>query len=105
MSGTISGVFLPPITPFLDGAVDLASYERILERALARGVSGIVPLGTTGEASALEEHEAEMIVERTLVRKRSTTSAARIEPTTRCSSTLWMDALMNSDRSRTTRRS
>jgi 4-hydroxy-tetrahydrodipicolinate synthase len=66
MSGTISGVFLPTITPFLDGAVDLPSYERILERALARGVRGIVPLGTTGEASALEEDEQAMIVERTL---------------------------------------
>ena len=66
MSGTISGVFLPPITPFLDGAVDLPSYERILERALARGVRGIVALGTTGEASALEEDEQAMIVERTL---------------------------------------
>jgi 4-hydroxy-tetrahydrodipicolinate synthase len=66
MGATISGVFLPVITPFLDGAVDLASYERIVERALARGVSGIVPLGTTGEASALEEDEQAMIIERTL---------------------------------------
>jgi 4-hydroxy-tetrahydrodipicolinate synthase len=66
MSGTISGVFVPVITPFLDGAVDLASYERILERALARGVRGILPLATTGEASALEEEEAETILERTL---------------------------------------
>ena len=66
MSAAISGVFLPVITPFLDGAVDLQSYERILERALARGVRGILPLATTGEASALEEDEAEMILERTL---------------------------------------
>ncbi len=66
MSAAISGVFLPPVTPFLDGAVDLASYERIIERALARGVSGIVPLGTTGESTALEEDEVAMIVERTL---------------------------------------
>jgi 4-hydroxy-tetrahydrodipicolinate synthase len=62
----ISGVFLPAITPFLDGAVDLASYERLLEHALARGVTGIVPLGTTGESSALEDDETDMIVERTV---------------------------------------
>ena len=46
---------------------------------------------------------AAMIVERRLARKSSTTSAARIEPTTRCSSTLWIEASMNSDWSRTTR--
>ena len=40
---------------------------------------------------------AAMIVERRLPRKSSTTSAARIEPTTRCSSTLSIDASMNSD--------
>ena len=46
---------------------------------------------------------AAMIVERRLVRKSSTTSAARIEPTMRCSSTLWIDASMKSDASRTMR--
>ncbi len=48
---------------------------------------------------------AEIIVERRFVRKSSTTSAARIDPTIRCSSTLWIDASMNSERSRTTRTS
>ena len=46
---------------------------------------------------------AAMIVERTLVRNSSTTMAARIEPTIRCSSTLWIDASMKSEASRTTR--
>ena len=46
---------------------------------------------------------AAMIVERRLPRNSSTTSAARIEPTIRCSSTLWIDASMNSDVSRTMR--
>ena len=46
---------------------------------------------------------AAMMVERRLARNTSTTSAARIEPTIRCSSTLRIDALMNSDRSWTTR--
>ena len=46
---------------------------------------------------------AAMIVERTLVRKSSTTIAARIEPTIRCSSTLWIDASMKSEASRTMR--
>ena len=40
---------------------------------------------------------AAMIVERRLSRNSSTTSAARIEPTIRCSSTVWIAASMNSD--------
>ena len=46
---------------------------------------------------------AAMMVERQFHRNTSTTAAARIDPKTRCSSTLSIDALMNSDRSRTTR--
>ena len=48
---------------------------------------------------------AAMIVERRFLRNTSTTSAARIEPTTRCSSTLRIDASMNSEVSRTMRTS
>jgi hypothetical protein len=48
---------------------------------------------------------AAMNVERRFHRNNSTTSAARIEPMTRCSSTLLIDASMNSDMSRTTRTS
>ena len=45
---------------------------------------------------------AAMSVERQFHRNTSTTAAARIDPTIRCSSTLLIDALMNSDMSRTT---
>ena len=45
---------------------------------------------------------AAMSVERQFQRNTSTTSAARIEPTTRCSSTVSIDARMKSERSRTT---
>src|SRR5215204_5944608 len=48
---------------------------------------------------------AAMKVERQFHRNTRTTAAARIEPTIRCSSTLLIDALMNSDMSRTTRMS
>jgi 4-hydroxy-tetrahydrodipicolinate synthase len=62
----ISGVWLPIITPFADGAVDLASYERLLEHYLHKGVRGIFPLGTTGESPTIEDHEMETIVDRTV---------------------------------------
>jgi 4-hydroxy-tetrahydrodipicolinate synthase len=61
---SISGVWLPIVTPFADGAVDFASYERLLEHYLAHGVSGIVPVGTTGESPTLDEDEVDAIVER-----------------------------------------
>jgi 4-hydroxy-tetrahydrodipicolinate synthase len=63
---TLSGVWLPIVTPFRDGAVDFASYEPLVEHYIGLGVSGIFPLSTTGEAPALDDDEAEAIVERTL---------------------------------------
>ena len=62
----ISGIWLPIITPFRDGAVDLVSYERLLEHYLARGVRGIFPLGTTGESPTLDDDEMEALVDRTV---------------------------------------
>jgi 4-hydroxy-tetrahydrodipicolinate synthase len=62
----ISGIWLPIITPFQDGRVDLAGYERLLEHYLARGVAGIFPLGTTGESPTLDDDEMEALVDRTV---------------------------------------
>jgi 4-hydroxy-tetrahydrodipicolinate synthase len=62
----ISGIWLPIITPFRDGGVDLASYERLLGHYLARGITGIFPLGTTGESPTLDEDEMEAVVDRTV---------------------------------------
>ena len=62
----ISGVWLPIVTPFVDGAVDFVSYERMLEYYLGKGVSGIFPLGTTGESPTIDDDEVEAIVDRTV---------------------------------------
>ena len=62
----ISGVWVPLVTPFKDGQVDLESYRRLVEHYLARGVSGLFPLGTTGEAPTLDEEEADALVEATI---------------------------------------
>ena len=62
----ITGVWLPVVTPFRDGAVDLASYERLLEHYVGLGVTGIFPLGTTGESPTLDDDEVEALVDRTL---------------------------------------
>ena len=62
----ISGLWLPLITPFKDGAVDFTSYRRLVEHYVAAGVEGLFPLGTTGEAPTLDDEESEALVEATL---------------------------------------
>jgi 4-hydroxy-tetrahydrodipicolinate synthase len=62
----ISGVWIPLVTPFKDGQVDLESYRRLIEHYLTCGVSGLFPLGTTGEAPTLDEEEADIIVAATI---------------------------------------
>ena len=62
----MNGVWVPLVTPFRDGKVDLPSYRRLVEHYLAQGVSGLFPLGTTGESPTIDDDEAEAIVEATL---------------------------------------
>jgi len=62
----ISGVWVPPVTPFKDGRIDLASYRRLIEHLLGKGVSGVFPLGTTGEAPTLDDDEVDAIVDATV---------------------------------------
>ena len=62
----IRGVWLPAVTPFVDGEVDFVSYERMLEHYLDKGVTGIFPLGTTGESPTIDDDETEAIVDRTV---------------------------------------
>jgi len=62
---TLSGVWLPLITPFLNGAVDLKSYQRLLHHYVDQGLTGLMPLGTTGEAPSLDDDEVESLVEMT----------------------------------------
>src|SRR3954471_11999644 len=59
-------LWLPLITPFKDGAVDFASYERLVAHYIAAGVDALFPLGTTGESPTLDEAESEALIERTL---------------------------------------
>ncbi|MDQ2860039.1 MAG: 4-hydroxy-tetrahydrodipicolinate synthase [Pseudomonadota bacterium] len=58
-----NGVFTALITPFLRGAVDEAAFARLIERQIAAGVHGLVPMGTTGEASTLSHAEHERVTE------------------------------------------
>ena len=62
----VTGLWLPIVTPFRDGAVDFKSYERLIEHYLALGIDGLFPLGTTGESPTLDEAEIDELVERTV---------------------------------------
>lgn len=68
MTTQISGLWLPLITPFKDGAVDFASYERLIDHYIGMGVDGLFPLGTTGESPTLDEAEIDELVDRTVTR-------------------------------------
>jgi len=62
----MNGVWVPLVTPFREGKVDLPSYRRLVEHYVAQGVSGLFPLGTTGESPTIDDDEAEAIVEATV---------------------------------------
>ena len=51
------------VTPFRDGAVDEAAYRRMIERQIAAGVGGLVPVGTTGETATLSHDEHRRVIE------------------------------------------
>lgn len=60
------GVITALITPFKDGQVDEAAYTALLERQIAGGVHGVVPVGTTGESATVSTEEHKRIVELTV---------------------------------------
>ena len=64
----ITGLWLPLVTPFKDGAVDYPSYDRLIEHYIGLGVDGLFPLGTTGEQPTLDEFEIDRLVEHTVAR-------------------------------------
>lgn len=52
-----SGLWIPLVTPFRDGALDHAALAALTRRLAADGVAGFVVCGSTGEAAALDETE------------------------------------------------
>lgn len=62
----IEGVFIPLITPFKEGKVDFKSYKRIVDYYIDQGVSGLIPLGTSGECPTILDDEYKEILEKTM---------------------------------------
>jgi len=57
------GVLPALVTPFRDGEIDQDAFVRLVERQIAGGVHGLVPVGTTGETATLSHDEHRLVVE------------------------------------------
>lgn len=60
---SIRGSITALITPFKDGRIDDEAFIRIVERQIAEGTHGLVPVGTTGESATLTHGEHMHLVE------------------------------------------
>jgi len=57
------GALTALVTPFRGGAVDETAFTALIERQIAAGVHGLVPVGTTGETATLSHAEHRRVVE------------------------------------------
>ena len=58
-----SGSIPALVTPFRDGAFDERAFRQLVEWQIENGSSGLVPCGTTGEASTLSNAEHHRVIE------------------------------------------
>lgn len=54
---TFRGTYTALITPFRDDRIDTAAFKALIDRQVAAGITGIVPVGTTGESPTLDMDE------------------------------------------------
>lgn len=60
----ITGVLTALVTPFhADGSIDGAGIQRHVDRQVAAGIQGVVPLGTTGEFTTMTHDERKHVTE------------------------------------------
>ena len=57
------GTYTALVTPFRNGQVDVKAFEALIERQVAAGIEGIVPVGTTGESPTLNMQEHVRVIE------------------------------------------
>jgi 4-hydroxy-tetrahydrodipicolinate synthase len=62
----LTGVWLPIITPFNNNKIDYESYKNLIDHYTGMGISGLIPLGTTGEIPTLSDYEFEEMIEKTM---------------------------------------
>ncbi len=60
------GVHTALVTPFIDGDVDEACLRSLIDRQFDNGITGVVPVGTTGESPTLNHDEHRRVIELTV---------------------------------------
>ena len=58
-----AGTYTALVTPFKNDRVDEAAFARLIEGQIAGGITGIVPVGTTGESPTLDHTEHMRVIE------------------------------------------
>lgn len=59
-----AGAHTALVTPFTEeGTIDPDAFRAIIDRQVAAGMSGVVPVGTTGESSTLSTAEHHLVIE------------------------------------------
>ncbi len=58
-----AGTFTALVTPFKNDQLDEAAFAQLIEAQIAGGVTGIVPVGTTGESPTLSHEEHRRVIE------------------------------------------
>ena len=53
----VEGIWIPIVTPFFNGRVDLDAAQHLATDLINDGVHGLIVCGTTGEAAALDDRE------------------------------------------------
>ena len=62
-TASFHGMITALVTPFRDGRLDETAFVALVERQIAAGVHGLVPVGTTGETATLSHEEHRRVVE------------------------------------------
>jgi len=60
---TPAGIWLPLVTPFIEGALDEASLARLARHYGMQQIAGLILAATTGEGLVLDDHETARVVE------------------------------------------
>ncbi|MDP9291170.1 MAG: 4-hydroxy-tetrahydrodipicolinate synthase [Verrucomicrobiota bacterium] len=58
-----SGAFTAIVTPFSGGQIDEPAFERLIDFQVEHEITGIVPVGTTGESPTLTHDEHHRVIE------------------------------------------
>lgn len=56
------GTFTALVTPFVQDHLDEAAFMRLIEEQIRSGITGVVPVGTTGESPTLDHEEHHRVI-------------------------------------------